>query len=146
MVLVDGGRRRPRGVFVPDVTLKICGLEYRVVYASSDEVPELAGKEGLTVCSTNTIYVRANLPACRARDALVHEVMHAFFEASGIGSFLSDRVRGDYDKFEETFIRLIVQPVLRLVEENGRSLIEVPTAPLAKTSGKGKHRGKRAKR
>jgi hypothetical protein len=128
------------------VTLKICGLEYRVVYATSDEVPELAGKEGLTVCSTNTIYVRSNLPTCRARDALVHEVMHAFFEASGIGSFLSDRVRGDYDKFEETLMRLVVQPVLRLVEENGRALIEVPAAKQEPARTHGKNRGKKGKR
>lgn len=109
-----------------DVTLKICGLEYRVVYATTEEVPELAGREGWTVPSANTIYIRSNLPPSRLRDTLVHEVLHAFFEASGVGSFISDRVRGDYDKFEETLIRLIVQPLLRLVEENGRALISVP--------------------
>jgi hypothetical protein len=127
--------------------LKICGLEYRVVYASAEEVPELVNGEGYTSCSTNTIYIKLNLPASRARDVLLHEVLHAFFEASGIGSFLNDRVRGDYDKFEETLIRLVVQPVLRLVEDNGRALIDVPSSkakPLAKTSGPA--RRKRSKR
>jgi hypothetical protein len=104
-------------------SLTICGLEYRVVVAGVDEVPELAGKEGLTSCVTNTIYLRAGMPVSRTRDALVHEVMHAFLEASGIGSFLSDRVRGDYDKFEETLIRLIVPALLRLVDDNGEGLV-----------------------
>ena len=127
-----------------DVTLKICGLEYRVVFATNEEVPELVGREGYTVPSSNTIYIRSNLPASRARDTLLHEVLHAFFEASGVGSFLSDRVRGDYDKFEETLIRLLVQPILRLVEENGRALIAIPKAPqpVVKTTFIG--RGKKA--
>lgn len=128
-----------------DAILKICGLEYRVVFASTEEVPELAGKEGWTVPSTNTIYIRSNLPFSRARDTMLHEVLHAFFEASGVGSFLNDRVRGDYDKFEETLIRLLVQPILRLVEENGRALIAVPKAQKAVVKTTFIGRGKRVK-
>lgn len=108
------------------MSLKICGLEYKVVFATSEEVPELLGKEGFTSCTTNTIYVHAHLPQSRMRDTLVHEVLHAFLEASGIGSFLSDRVRGDYEKTEETLVRLMVPSLLRLVDENGSALIDVP--------------------
>jgi hypothetical protein len=106
--------------------LKICGLEYRVVFASVEEVPELAGKEGFVSLATNTIYVLRGMPASRTRDALAHEVGHAFFEATGIGSFIADRVRGDYDRFEETLIRLLVQQMLRLLEDNGSALLEIP--------------------
>lgn len=132
-----------------DVVLKICGLEYRVVYATADQVPELAGKEGYTDFVSNTIYIRSNLTPCRSRDVRMHEVAHSFLEASGIGSFLSDRVRGDYDKFEETLIRLVVQPILRLVDENGAALVHVPPTkkrPLAKTAGAGRSKTTRGKR
>lgn len=127
--------------------LKICGLEYRVVYATSDEVPELAGNEGHTSCSTNTIAIRSNLPPSRKRDTLVHEVMHAFLEASGVGSFLADRVRGDYDRIEETLIRLVTPAIIRLIEDNGAALIDVPMAkPLAKTAGKSRSKKARGKK
>ncbi len=109
--------------------LSICGLEYKVVYASSDEVPELIEAEGYTSLSANTIYVRGNLPPCRKRDTLLHEVLHAFLEASGLGTFLEAGFKGDakeYEKFEETLIRLVVPSILRLVAENGAALIKSP--------------------
>lgn len=128
--------------------LKICGLEYRVVFASVEEVPDLAGKEGFCSLATNTIYIQRGMPASRMRDTLAHEIGHAFFEATGIGSFLSNRVRGDYDRFEETLIRLLVQQMLRLVEDNGPSLLAIPKAKSksivrATYSGRAKKAGKR---
>jgi hypothetical protein len=107
-------------------TLKICGLEYRVVYATVDQVPQLDGKEGFASLATNTIYILRGLPLCRMRDTLVHEVLHVFLASSGLGSLLSDKVRGDYEKFEETLIRLLVPSLLRLIDENGRALATVP--------------------
>lgn len=126
-------------------SLQICGLEYRVVFASSDEVPLLREKEGMTAFDTNTIYVRSGMPLSRMRDTLVHEVMHAFLESSGVGYFLQDSVKvEDFEKFEETLIRLLVPSVLRLVEENGQALVDVPKECIAeKKSSKG--RGKRAR-
>lgn len=132
--------------------LTICGLTYRVVYATADEVHHLEDTDGYCSMATNTIYVRSGMPKTRTRDALVHELMHAFFEASGVGSFMKDNFRGDeeaFDKFEETFIRLTVPSLLRLVDDNGDALVNVPEAVVktpaperarAKRAGKGKRR------
>jgi Zn-dependent peptidase ImmA (M78 family) len=103
--------------------VQICGLEYQLVVATAAEVPELLENEGWTSCVTNTIYVRANMPPTRLRDTVVHELLHAFLEASGVGSFLSDRVQGDYDAFEEVLVRLLTPMILRLVDDNGAALV-----------------------
>jgi hypothetical protein len=105
-------------------TLDICGLLYRVVDAEANEVPQLEdGDEGATVYQALTIYLRGALPPTRKRDARLHEVAHAWLEASGIRDFLKSRVRGEYTAFEETFIRLAVPSLIRLIEANGGALL-----------------------
>jgi hypothetical protein len=129
--------------------LSICGLEYRVVYASSDDVPELIENDGHTSCSTNTIYIRTNLSSSRKRDTLLHEILHAFLEASGIDHFLGHALKGDpkeYERFEETLIRLVVPSILRLVEENGAALLDIPaTVKAGSKSARVKSRNKKAR-
>lgn len=134
--------------------LSICGLEYRVVFATAEEVPALDGNEGYTSCETNTIYLANNVPQTRIRDALVHEICHAFLEASGVGSMLETSLRDKsvYDDFEETLIRVTVPQLLRLIEENGKALIEVPRGSrrsarnASKTKAKPRSKAKKAKR
>jgi len=129
--------------------LSICGLEYKVVYASSDDVPELIENDGHTSCATNTIYIRANLAPCRKRDTLLHEILHAFLEASGIDHFLGTTFKGDpkeYERFEETLIRLVVPSILRLVEENRGALLDIPaTVKVGPKNARGKTRSKKAR-
>lgn len=109
--------------------LTICGLTYRVVFATAEEVHHLEDSDGFVSMGTNTIFVKAGMPESRMRDALLHEVMHAFLESSGVGSFMRDNFRGDsdsFERFEETFIRLVVPSIIRLVDDNGPSLMRVP--------------------
>lgn len=129
-------------------TLTVCGLTYRVVYATPDEVHHLEDSEGYASLHTNTIYVREGMPKSRTRDALVHEIMHAFLEGGGVGSFLKDNFKGDadaFEKFEETLIRLVVPSLIRLVEDNGGALMTVPK-PLTKGLVSTRPREKRASR
>jgi hypothetical protein len=129
-------------------SLTICGLTYRVVFARADEVHHLEDSDGFASFSTNTIYVRAGMPESRMRDALIHEVMHAFLESSGVGSFMKDSFRGDdaaFERFEETFIRLVVPSVIRLIEDNGPSLMRVPKQTKVQGSERAKSK-RRAKR
>lgn len=128
--------------------LTICGLTYRVVFATAEEVHHLEDSDGFVSMVTNTIYVKAGMPESRMRDALIHEVMHAFLESSGVGSFMKDNFRGDDEaflRFEETFIRLTVPSIIRLVDDNGPSLLRVPkphkAQPFERT--KSKRRAKR---
>lgn len=126
--------------------LTICGLEYTVMLAGADEVPELAANEGYTVPERNLIYIRSNVNPSRARDILVHEIGHAFFEATGLGHFLQDNFRGDdFDKFEETFIRLAVPHVLRLVDDNGGALTATPKPGIVKIDADARGRAKRGR-
>ncbi len=128
--------------------LTICGLTYRVVFATVDEVHHLEDSDGLTSLGTNTIYVRAGMPESRMRDALLHEVLHAFLESSGVGSFLKDNFRGEVDafeRFEETLIRLVVPSIIRLVDDNGANLLRVPKQSKAQAPSRVKDK-RRAKR
>lgn len=121
--------------------LIICGLEYRVVYATGEEVPELVENEGWCNTKASTIYLRANMPPSRMRDTLVHETAHAFIEASGLSHFLGNHFESEdkYEAFEETLIRLFVPSLLRLVDDNGTALVDVPAKVVgAPTAGRSK--------
>lgn len=106
--------------------LNVCGLVYRVFIASVDESSELTSDDdGACATSSGQILVRASLSPSRKRDTLVHEVAHAFLEASGLREFLKTRVKGDYDSFEEALIRLLVPSFLRFVDDNSKELIRL---------------------
>jgi len=106
--------------------LNVCGLVYRVFVASVDESSDLSAEEdGVCVASSGQILVRASLSPSRKRDTLVHEIAHAFLEASGIREFMRTRVKGDYDAFEEAFIRLLVPSFLRFVDDNAKELVRL---------------------
>ncbi len=111
--------------------LAMCGLEYRVVFATGDEVPELIENEGWCCTRLNTIYVRRGMPRTRTVDALVHEIGHGFIEGSGLGHFFQGALKGGpeaLELFEETFIRLATPWIIRLVEDNGAALLQVPSS------------------
>lgn len=117
--------------------LSIVGQEYTVITATAEEAPELEAEEGHTRFSRNTILVREGLPTSRDRDTLLHEVSHAFLEATGLGSFIKDNLRPGVDatEFEETLIRLAVPGILRMVDENGQALV-APTALIKRKGAK----------
>lgn len=100
--------------------LLICGLEYRLLFATPEEVPQLRENDGWTDFATNAIYIRKGLPRTRTIDVFVHEWKHAFFEASGIGNLLEDHFKGEsFERFEETLIRLEVPWLVRLFADHG---------------------------
>lgn len=103
--------------------LKICGLEYDVIFATAAEDPRLVDNEGFTDASACKIYVRSTLSPSRMRDTLLHEIVHAFVEASGLCGFLQASVRGNYDRFEEALVRLVTPSLLRFVDDNGTSAL-----------------------
>jgi hypothetical protein len=106
--------------------LNVCGLVYRVYVASGDESSELSeGDDGACVCAQGKILVRSSISPSRKRDTLVHEIAHAFLEASGLREFLKTRVKGDYDSFEEALIRLFVPAFVRFLDDNTRELVRL---------------------
>jgi len=72
--------------------------------------------EGLCDFKSCRMYVRKFRNKDRRRDALIHEVCHAFLEATGVGNFLEDSYSGpDFGKFEEGLIRLVVPHLATLI-------------------------------
>lgn len=125
--------------------LVICGLVYTVVFAHPDNVPDLRGNEGCCISGANTIFIREGMPPSRTRDAILHEVTHAFLEASGIRHLLLGVYNGTaFDDFEETLIRILVPSVLRLIDDNGRGLVASPKAK-RKAPAKAKEKGRKAR-
>jgi hypothetical protein len=66
------------------LTLDVLGYGYKVYSATPKEIPELKDSEGYTVYDTCTIYINSDVQPCRFRDVLVHEMLHAMFDACGI--------------------------------------------------------------
>lgn len=117
--------------------LVICCLVYRVVCATGEEVPKLLEHDGWADTDSNTIFLKEGMPPTRMRDTLVHEIAHAWLEASGLGEMLQSSFKGaDFESFEEQLIRVAVPSILQLVQDNGTSLVRVPAAK--PKGGKGK--------
>jgi Zn-dependent peptidase ImmA (M78 family) len=102
-------------------TLVICGQEIRVIVASPKEVPALSDKYGLSDFDAGAIYLHEENTPSRMRSVLVHEVLHVFLEASGLGQFFAGHLaKGkDFDALEETAIRLATPHVVALLSDNG---------------------------
>lgn len=98
--------------------LTLCGQTWACYYVSQRECDAVArkldleddGNEGLCDYATQKIYVVKSRQWTRTRDRFLHEVCHAFLEASGVGSLLEEHYKGPlpFHKWEESLIRLFV--------------------------------------
>jgi len=115
-------QKPPRGKHV----LRICGLDVRVCVTGEREFPALKGKYGLACFDEATIYLHEDNPPALMRTTLVHEVLHFFLEASGLGALLgANLAKGtDADAFEELAIRLATPHVLGLLEDGDLFAVE----------------------
>lgn len=106
--------------------LSVCGLVYQVYVASADETEHLAdGDDGVCIAQQGVILIRASITPSRKRDALVHELAHAFLEASGLRQLLKMHVRGDLDELEEAIIRTFVPSFMRFLDDNDKDLAKL---------------------
>ena len=101
--------------------IDVCGIEYKVYIASRDDEPALADADA--VCDTDLCYIkiRDDVPKAKIADTVLHEVMHALFEGSGIGHALQLETRNHHD-LEERIIRMLV-PHLRATLKQMKRLI-----------------------
>jgi hypothetical protein len=102
----------------------ICGQPVRVVVATEEEVSDLQNQFGACDFEAGVIYVAQGASPASLRDTLVHEVVHYFLHATGIGTFLTSFLAPgvDGEKFEETLVRLVTPHVITLVSQNGPAL------------------------
>lgn len=93
----------------------VCSLDFRLYFATEKEVPSLITNEAYTDLDACRIYLRHSLRKVPTRlaDAVVHELSHAIWDASGLGYWFRETIRAHFkltakeaDRFEELFIRL----------------------------------------
>lgn len=115
--------------------LNIYGLHYTVIV---DPDLELEGS-----CETSTLEIRIKEYAYRRMlDTLVHEIVHAMLDASGMGWAMRQRLRmslKQWQAFEEDFIVRPLTPVLLTTLENAEWL-RLPRLPTRR--GRKRHRSK----
>lgn len=90
-------------------SVNVCGVyPYRIYRARPSEM-EAPDDEGNTQLATRKILLRDDLDPKRLEETFHHELRHAYWEASGLGSFfaqLTGLAADRLDQAEETFIRL----------------------------------------
>lgn len=108
--------------------IDVNGLAYQVVLCDKD-APVLEGGEGMTDYLDSVIWLRESDNKARLRDALVHEILHACFEASGasylLASHLRKRARAEPGEVEEQLIRALA-PSLITALRSARLLGNLP--------------------
>lgn len=108
--------------------LNICGMPYTVAVATAEEQPILDENEGWTEFKKGQILLRDGASLSRMRDTLVHEIAHAFLEATGVGAYLQSQV-DDWEQVEETLVRLIAPNLVRLIDDNDGELSKLLSTP-----------------
>ncbi len=105
-------------------SLVICGFPYEVVEVDESDGILADGEEGSTRALELRIYIRAGLPWPRRRDTILHEIAHAFFEATGLLGFITAHTKksAEADRFEENLIRLATPWLLQLIDTSGPAL------------------------
>ena len=97
------------------LAIDVNGLAYQVVLCDKD-APILEGGEGMTDYTEGVIWLQATENKSRLRDTLVHEILHACFEASGasylLASHLRKRARAEPGEVEEQLIRTIAPAIV----------------------------------
>jgi hypothetical protein len=66
----------------------ICGVRVPIYRATVDQFPELSGCDGYWDPVRSIIWVRQGQSETQERDALVHELAHAFLTLSGLSTTL----------------------------------------------------------
>jgi hypothetical protein len=106
----------------PWKVVRICGQRWEIHLATAHRIKALRTEEGHCKYGENRIFLREGLlrsNPTRFRDALLHELAHAWFESSGVGPLIHSNLRDgvDWRALEEDLIRVAVPHVLVLVDD-----------------------------
>jgi len=112
----------------PYASFQIAGQDWTAHLVSKVEMKKLAKSlgyadddadhEGLTNYEMQQVYLRRMKNKSRMRDTFLHEICHAFLDATGVGHQLKEGFKGkDYDAWEETLIRVFVPHLATFIDE-----------------------------
>jgi hypothetical protein len=87
---------------------EICGIQYRVVKASEEEAPDLAGNFACCDIRAATIYISDEMAAVHDGDNLFHETFHAILFHTG----LAEKLGKISPELEEEIVTLVT-PLMR---------------------------------
>lgn len=104
--------------------LEICGQTYSIFSVKKGDVKGMGTAEGMTDVLKNEIYLKQKLlkNPCRFLDTLVHEILHAIFDASGLGFWLKRKmkVRGNaWIRAQEELIRFQTPALVSTLKNAG---------------------------
>lgn len=102
----------------------ICGQRYSIFSVKKGEVKGMGRAEGMTIVSKNVIYIKERLlkNPDRFMDTLIHEILHALFDASGLGFWLKEKYQFTEEgwfKFQEKVIRFQTPALLSTLASLG---------------------------
>lgn len=105
-------------------TYRIGGIVWHVYRADPAHVPALHDGdrvlEGVTDTSTAEIHVREGLSPSLERDAIAHELLHAFLYATGLAHVIEARIGAGYADFEEVLVRVATPHLVGFFESQKR--------------------------
>lgn len=100
--------------------VNICGIKYTLYFSNSEETPELKNNDACTISGIAHIYIQEDLPKERLNDILLHEVLHAILEDSGLLYWLQHATGKKGKKlfqFEEQLIRSLTPHLMTTLQE-----------------------------
>lgn len=74
-------------------TIEVCGIRYSLVLATEEERPDLVDRWGVLDPETCEITLHDGMTADRFENTIVHEILHACFDASGMSTYLTSNLK-----------------------------------------------------
>lgn len=122
-------------------TFRVCGVDVPVV--ETDDVPSGCMDDGCFWYPTSTIYIKRGLSPTRRRDVLLHEWLHAFFDLSGIRTWLEAIKQKE---LEEQLCRFITPAITTAIDAGLLTLMgSAPDAGPAPAASSARPAAKKAK-
>lgn len=102
-------RKKSRKPRKKRIFVDVCGQEYEIVVDPNLKI------DGECSFSENIIRIKPGMAFWRSMDTILHELLHAIFDASGLGWTMRQRLKmskAEWHKFEEDFIIRPMTPAL----------------------------------
>lgn len=101
----------------------ICGVEYRVEFRSEEQDPFVKNKEGYGDVDKGVLVIHQDYAAnpTRARDVLLHEMLHQIANVTGLHHYLETKLKKGVKitEVEEIMIRLLTPALITSLRSAG---------------------------